>query len=137
MYCFVCMECCQGSSSHKREGNRDCFPKASAKVKQILKPTNYLQDFFQKSREKINYAVFTCAIITTYCQKLQNQQNLKLYCFFKNAYYKKGDLSGAHQLCIAIARLKYALFFKNKNNSTFFLWKMQNLSFFSNSSQKK
>ena len=43
--------------------NRGCFPKASAKVEQISELTNFLEEIFKKKREKINYAVFKCAIL--------------------------------------------------------------------------
>ncbi|MBR4066878.1 MAG: hypothetical protein IKJ97_08995, partial [Bacteroidaceae bacterium] len=57
-------------------GNRGCFPKASAKVELFFEPTNVLREKFQKSREKINYAVFACAIITTF---IQINKNSKLF----------------------------------------------------------
>ena len=39
-----------------------CFPKASAKVKQIFISANYFEDFLQKSREKIKHTIKICAI---------------------------------------------------------------------------
>ena len=34
-------------------GKLRCFPKASAKVRQILEPANYLRDFFKKVEKKL------------------------------------------------------------------------------------
>ena len=43
--------------------NRGCFPKASAKVELFSELANFLEEIFKKKREKINYAVFKCAIL--------------------------------------------------------------------------
>ena len=64
---LVCMECCQGSSCFI-EAQPCCFPKASAKVQLFSKLPNKSQEFFEKSREKINHATKECAIITTFNQ---------------------------------------------------------------------
>jgi hypothetical protein len=69
------MECCQGSSCFI--GRQPCcFPKASAKVELFSEPANISQVFFEKSREKINYAATKRAIITTFNQKYEKYPNL-------------------------------------------------------------
>ncbi|MBQ2778505.1 MAG: hypothetical protein IJF46_01865, partial [Bacteroidaceae bacterium] len=49
LYCFVCMECCQGSSfAFVLSRQPRCFPKASAKVQLFLLPPNFFTTFFKK-----------------------------------------------------------------------------------------
>ena len=69
------MECCQGSIvAIARIALPRCFPKASAKVRQIFELTNYLQVFFQKNREKINYAVLHAQLLQFTAKYYKNQQ---------------------------------------------------------------
>jgi hypothetical protein len=55
------MEWFQGSSCFHKTALTRCFPKASAKVKQIFISANYFEDFLQKSREKIKHTIKICA----------------------------------------------------------------------------
>ena len=96
------------------------FPKASAKVELFSELTNVLEDFFNKKREKINYAVFTCAIFKTFNQKSKIPNFSPSFHFKEAEKTITADFKRKAEVCITIARLKYAIFDKKENKQPFF-----------------
>ena len=79
-----------------------CFPKASAKVRQIFEPANFFEDFFKKSREKIKHTGKICA--NTINPRQINDKNHQQHCRFvlsKALFFLK-----ANKATYLIARLK-------------------------------
>ena len=79
-----------------------CFPKASAKVRQIFEPANIFEDFFKKSREKIKHTGKICA--NTINPRQINDKNHQQHCRFvlsKALFFLK-----ANKATYLIARLK-------------------------------
>ena len=62
MYCLSVWNGFKDHRAHKKTALTRCFPKASAKVVLFFIPANYLEIFFEKSREKIKHTGKICAI---------------------------------------------------------------------------